>query len=89
MRSLHIYVSGFVQGVFFRHNAEKKAEEIGIRGYVRNLDDGRVEIMAEGEEENIETFVEWLRKGPRNANVKNLDIEEKKEEEFKNFKIIY
>ena len=71
----HLFVSGLVQGVFFRDSTRLKAEELGVTGWVRNLSDGRVEIMAEGEKEKVEELVEWVKKGSSAARVDNLDVE--------------
>ncbi len=86
MKRLHIFVSGRVQGVFFRANTVKVANKLGIKGWVKNLSDGRVEIVAEGSEEKLREFVEWLKKGPMLAKVTDLIIEEQTPtNEFKNF----
>jgi len=71
---VHIYVSGRVQGVFYRSNTRRKALELGITGWVRNLPDGRVEIVAEGEREKLERLIEWCRHGPPLARVEDLEI---------------
>ena len=57
----HVYFSGKVQGVFFRANTERKARELGINGWVRNLPDGRVEAVFEGEKSAVEELIEWCR----------------------------
>ncbi len=88
MRRIKVYVSGIVQGVGYRYFTKKKAKEFGIRGYVMNLQDGRVLVVAEGENENIEKFISALREGPRFAVVKNIDIiDEEYMGEFKDFEI--
>ncbi len=87
---VHIFVSGFVQGVFFRSETRAKARELGLFGWVRNLEDGRVEIVAEGEKEKLEKLVEWAKKGPDLARVNGLDVEwSESKSEFKNFEIRY
>ncbi len=75
MKQAHIFVSGSVQGVFYRSNTRKKAKELGIKGWVRNLYDGRVEVTAEGEEEDLKKFIEWCKKGPELAFVENIEVE--------------
>ena len=72
---VHIFISGLIQGVFFRANTQKKAEDLGITGWVKNVPDGRVEIVAEGERQKVEDLIEWAKKGPLIARVDNLDIE--------------
>jgi acylphosphatase len=75
MKQVHIFVSGTVQGVFYRSNTRKKAKELGIKGWARNLYDGRVEVTAEGEEEDLKKFIEWCKKGPELAFVENIEVE--------------
>ena len=72
---LHAFISGRVQGVFFRSSTRAKAEELGLRGWARNLADGRVEVMAEGDEESLKKLLEWLHKGPPEAVVKDVKYE--------------
>jgi acylphosphatase len=82
----HIFVSGRVQGVFFRVNTVQEAEKLGILGWVKNLEDGRVEAVLEGDSEKVKGMVEWLKKGPPAAKVEHLDVQfEDYKGEFKNF----
>jgi acylphosphatase len=71
----HLYISGGVQGVFFRANTRNKARELGVRGWVKNLPDGKVEVVAEGEKEKVEELIEWCWKGPKFAEVENVQVE--------------
>lgn len=84
----HIFVSGKVQGVFFRENTKKKAEKLRVSGWVQNLRDGRVEAIFEGDRSNVEKMVNWVRKGPIWAKVDALDVLwEDYQAEFKEFEI--
>ncbi|MDD2723738.1 MAG: acylphosphatase [Methylovulum sp.] len=74
MRRVKILVSGRVQGVYFRVFTQNKAKHFGIHGSVRNLADGRVEIIAEAEHPVIEQFIKWCHKGPITARVDQVDI---------------
>ena len=86
MKRFHIFVSGRVQGVFFRANAVEIANKLLIKGWVRNLKDGRVEIVAEGSKEKLKEFIEWLKEGPMLAKVVDIVVEEEKPTgEFDNF----
>jgi len=86
----HIVVTGRVQGVFFRDSTRRIAEELGIFGWVRNLNDSRVEVVLEGEKEIIEKLIEWTKKGPVLARVNSIEIEwQDYKGEFKNFEIRY
>ncbi|SFL13334.1 acylphosphatase [Halogranum rubrum] len=71
----HVYVSGRVQGVFYRASTRDAAEEHGVDGWVRNLDDGRVEAVFEGSESSVESMVEWCHTGSTAADVDSVDAE--------------
>ena len=71
-----VFVSGRVQGVAFRWSAREAALSLGIRGWVRNLHDGRVETRIEGEPEALEQMLAWLRRGPPSAHVERVTVEE-------------
>ena len=72
-KHLNIKVYGRVQGVFFRHSAKQKAEELGVKGFARNEPDDAVYIEAEGQEENLKQFLDWCRQGPASAQVKKIE----------------
>ena len=85
----HVYVTGYVQGVFFRHSMAKRARDLGVRGWVRNLDDGRVEAVVEGEESDVEVVVDWCRSGPPHATVEHVEVSwEPVTQEFSGFSAI-
>jgi len=84
----HVFISGFVQGVGFRFFAILSARKLGVSGIVRNLTDGRVEVVAEGKLENVKALIERLRKGPPGANVVRVDVRlEKYKGEFSDFSV--
>jgi acylphosphatase len=70
------YVSGRVQGVFYRASACQRAQELGVSGHARNLPDGRVEALAIGEPAAVESFIEWLHHGPPSAHVVEVKVGE-------------
>jgi len=72
---VYLLLSGQVQGVFFRASTRVKAKNLRISGWVKNLPDGKVEIVAEGEKEKLEELISWARKGPITAKVENIEIE--------------
>lgn len=87
---VHIFISGRVQGVFFRDWTRRQAKKLGIFGWVKNLEDGRVEAVFEGEEEKVKKMIELAKRGPILAKVKNLEIEwQEYKSEFNNFEIKY
>ena len=71
----HVYVSGSVQGVFFRDSAREKAEQLGVAGWVKNLPDGRVEVLLEGPPEQVREMIRWCEQGPPHATVEDVDAE--------------
>ncbi len=73
-RRVHIVVSGRVQGVGYRASAFDKAESLGITGWVRNLPEGNVEILAEGDKPSIAAFIDWCASGPRWARVDDVQV---------------
>ena len=74
MQSKHIVVHGRVQGVFFRASAEEAANRLGVGGWVRNRDDGTVEMVVEGEDDAVEQMVAWAREGSSQAQVSGVDV---------------
>lgn len=87
MKSVHIIISGRVQGVAFRASAVVAANRYNIKGTVRNVDDS-VEIYAQGEDKDVDSFVKWCRQGPALARIDSVSIENVKPGKFKDFSII-
>jgi acylphosphatase len=86
-RSYKITVKGKVQGVNYRRNAQAKAHELGLTGFVMNRHDGSVLLRAEGAEDKINKFIEWCHVGPRNAEVLEVNAEEQEAEGFPTFEV--
>lgn len=85
---VHVFVSGLVQRVFFRENTRQVATTLELFGWIKNLPDGRVEAIFEGEKEKIEEILEWLRKGPRRARVDDIETQwEDFKGEFEKFEV--
>lgn len=90
MKRAHLYISGRVQGVFFRANTREKAQMYGLKGWVKNLPDGRVEVLAQGEKEKLEKLITWCHSGPPSASVTNVEVNwEKPDGNFDRFEIRY
>jgi len=86
----HIFISGMVQGVFFRSETRHEAKNRGVKGWVRNISDGRVEAVFEGEQENVKELIEFCKRGPPGARVTNVDIIwENYTGAFRNFEVKY
>ena len=86
---VHLLISGRVQGVYYRRDSRIEALRLGLNGWVRNLPDSKVEIIAEGEEKKIEEFIRWCYEGPSRAIVREVKvIRERSKEEFETFRIL-
>ncbi len=85
LHSLHGFVSGRVQGVFFRATTQKKAHELELTGWVRNVVDGRVEIFFSGREDSVKQMQVWLWQGPTMAKVTNVELTAIDYQEFEDF----
>ncbi|MDA1196458.1 MAG: acylphosphatase [Nanoarchaeota archaeon] len=83
MKRLHLIIKGKVQGVFYRHNTVKQGHKLGIKGFVRNLPNGDVEVIAEGPEDKLKQLCEWCKKGPDNAEVD--EVQEKWQEPYNDY----
>ncbi|MBR9704391.1 acylphosphatase [Candidatus Pacearchaeota archaeon] len=88
MKTLRIFISGTVQGMIFRKYLEEQAKEIGIRGFVRQMEDGRVEILAEGIDDRVTKMLELCKRGTVHAHVRNVEVENFNHQGFKEFKIL-
>lgn len=88
-KSVKAIVSGTVQGVFFRKFVKDSADKYFLKGHVRNLENKDVEIVVEGEGENIKKFLEEIRKGPPHAQIRNVNVEERNYSgDFEDFRVI-
>ena len=89
-KQIHIFVTGRVQGVFFRQSTKVMAIKNNAKGWVRNLDDGRVEIVAQGEIQDIDNLAHWCKTGPANSRVDEFELsEENISDEFETFEVRY
>lgn len=88
VKNLRIIVSGKVQGVFFRASTKAVADQIGIKGFVKNQKDGSVIIEAEGDEASLDLFLEWCGQGPEKANVTGVESEAGEVKHHRNFEVI-
>ncbi len=85
MSALHIRITGYVQGVFFRKTTVEKASVLNLKGWVRNCPDGSVEIHAEGKDEDLAELEKWCHTGPPAAKVENVVSEKAEEEGYTTF----
>lgn len=86
----HLKITGRVQGVGFRNSTRRKARQLGVNGWVRNLPNGSVEAVVEGNKEDVEDLIAWAKRGPRLASVNEVKLEQKEpKNEFETFSIRY
>jgi len=88
MKTLRIFIYGIVQGVFFRAFAKEQADNLGLTGYVKNLDDGRVEIVVEGYENDVNRMIDACKKGPLGSRIRDIEIEKMSHQGFDSFRIV-
>lgn len=88
MKHLAITVFGKVQGVFFRASTKAVADQLGVKGYVKNNSDGSVYIEAEGDDFAIESFLEWCHEGPEKAVVEKVEVRPGEVKNYRNFEVI-
>ncbi len=88
-KSIRLYITGSVQGVFYRDFIKQNAEKLDVRGFVRNLEDGRVEIFLEGLPENVDKMIEVCKAGPKHSQIRSVEEKIEKFQDFKVFKILH
>jgi len=88
-KSIRIYVNGTVQGVFYRAFVKEHAEKNNVKGFIRNLVDGKVEVFLEGDADSVNKMIELCKQGPRHAIIKNVEIKLEKFQDFKVFKVLH
>jgi acylphosphatase len=74
VKRAHLFITGHVQGVFFRESTKDEARRHNVRGWVRNLPDGRVEAVLEGEDYGVDAVVQWCHQGPARAKVRHVEV---------------
>ncbi len=85
---VHLSIRGRVQGVFFRASTLDQAQRLGLTGWVRNCADGSVEVLAQGDRDNVQAFIAWCRVGPSGARVEDIDVRwQAASQEFTGFEI--
>ncbi|MEO9020654.1 MAG: acylphosphatase [Ginsengibacter sp.] len=88
MKTVHLLISGKVQGVFFRETSRRMAEKLNIKGWIKNTEDGKVEVLITGQEKKIEEFVKWCRKGPEKARVDDVNVSDQPTFDFEKFEVM-
>jgi len=88
-KSIRLYVSGIIQGIFYRAFVKENADKLNLKGFVRNLEDGRVEIFIEGNPEDVRKMIEIAKKGPKHSEIKNVEEKQEKFQDLKSFKVLH
>ena len=88
-KSIRLYISGTVQGVFFRGFIKQNAEKLNVKGFIRNLEDGRIETFLEGNPDEVRKMIEICKKGPRHAMIKKVEEKPERFQDFKTFKVLH
>ncbi len=87
-RSVRLFIKGSVQGIFFRQFIKENADKQGIKGHVRNLEDGRVEVFIEGDQDKVDSMISLCKQGPQHSQIRGVEEKEERFQDFKDFKII-
>lgn len=86
---VHLRISGWVQGVSFRYDAQRQAQQLGLAGWVRNCPDGTVEAVVQGDEEAVQHFLAWAHRGPSMAQVEQVEVQrERPDPGMEQFRIV-
>ena len=88
-KTVRVYITGTVQGVFFRGFIKENAERYNVKGFVRNLEDGRVEIFIEGNVDDVNKMIEISKKGPRHSQIRKVEIKPERFQGLKSFKVLH
>lgn len=88
-KSVRLYISGTVQGVFFRAFVKENAERYNVKGFVRNLEDGRIEIFLEGNANDVNKLMELCKKGPKHSQIRNVEVKPERFQNLKGFKVLH
>lgn len=88
MKHLDITVKGYVQGVFYRASTKAVADQLGVKGFVRNEPDGNVFIEAEADDISLEMFLDWCKEGPEHAKVISVESHEGQLKNYRNFEVL-
>jgi acylphosphatase len=88
MKSLRIYISGTVQGILYRKHLEELGNKVGIRGFVRLKEDGKIEIVIEGKDDKVREMLNLCKQGEKHVEIRNVEVEEIRHQGFEGFKLL-
>ena len=88
-KSVRLYIDGTVQGVFFRIFVKENAERYNVKGFVRNLEGGKIEVFLEGDSNSVNKMIELCQKGPKHSQIRNVELKPERFQDFKTFKVLH
>ncbi len=88
-KSIRLYITGTVQGVFYRAFIKENAERYNVKGFCRNLEDGRVEVFLEGNADEVNKMIELCKQGPKHSKIDKVEEKEERYQDFKTFKVLH
>jgi acylphosphatase len=88
-KSVRLYIDGAVQGIFFRAFVKENAERFNVKGFVRNLEDGRVETFLEGDNNSVNKMIELCKKGQKHSQIRNVEMKPERFQGFRVFKVLH
>lgn len=88
-KSVRLYIDGTVQGVFFRRFIKENAEKLDVKGFTRNLEDGRVEVFLEGNVDEVKKMILLCNKGPKHSQIRKVEEKSERFQDLKNFKVLH
>jgi acylphosphatase len=88
-KSVRLYIDGTVQGVLFRAFIKSNAEKYNVKGFTRNLEDGRIEVFLEGDVDSVRKMIELCNQGPKHSIIKKVEEKPERFQEFREFKILH
>ena len=88
-KSVRLYITGTIQGIFFRAFIKENAERLNVKGFTRNLEDKRIEVFIEGDSEQVNKMIELCKKGPKHSQIKKVEIKKEHFQGFRNFKVLH
>lgn len=86
-KSVRLFITGNMQSMYFKQFIKENADKHNVKGFMRHLEDGRVEVFLEGQKENVDSMTEVCKVGPKFTQVRSVDIKEERLQDFKDFKI--
>ncbi len=88
-KSIRLYITGTVQGVFFRAFVKENAERHNVKGFIRNLEDGRIEVFLEGNVDDVNKVSALCKKGPKHSMIRKVEEKPERFQDFKGFKVLH